>query len=707
MNKTLRSDLFEPEIDKICLSDHRLNISYGKVKCRFREFAESIDVPFGALRMFHISETSGGMNKQFNEFLTNLRGKKKSNRPEHKRKAEIYSISERVIVAASGKKSDGIKISATELNAPSWLEPILEILPRDMPKSERTKFKGTRKHREYPLTLHGELLLEAILKISAVYDLSCPRTLLIDYVDKLRADIRNTPRGQRPKCILETLRYVIKKLNFGKARLSSRSLKFENWPPRLKQQFEVYAEIAVTKIGKTSTLSKLADFHKMKICSVNENTVKHHKHILEIGLSHCQPLPEDCGIEDLLLLDKRKIEIGGVEYCEAFNKFVDGYRKVEQDKSSKSKRTGFDSASFKFFREAVNNIGKCNGFFHLVKDFAPTCVPYLDIETIEKKKADKKKAIALKDLDQQITLLEKDVDYIIKRGLFKEDTSIGKAKTGTALKKCLYFPILIVARFLGLRQKNIRCATLMKNPENKENPSGNIGIKKDGTLVFHFKANETKNNKTIHIEFNEKQHGKTHGMLIRGLTKYFKKVRPYIISLGATNLGEKCFFYLPEGQLDFQQFNESNGSQFYDIFTSWSGIFLENFLNVPERFGETLNPHFFRGVCCDWLHDELGLTFDEIGEYIGDLAETVRKEYIDRNRIHNATDSITAANIKLDSLIKQAEQNDNRTESVVNLNVQWQLKYLESQEKIKYLEELLKEKDRQIAELRGELNLHI
>lgn len=703
MSDFLISDFFEPIIDDLCTRCPKLKTSYDKVKWRFIEFAALRGRSLDSLRLYDLCNLSGEINVKFTGFLNSVtRRKVGSHRPHYEFKREVWTIARRIVSAVTGQKNAGNDLSIAERKAPSWMEPILDVLPRDLPRNLRRKIKKEGTRRNYPLTINGEMLLESFLAVSKNYDIRSFEMLSPNFIGEIRAEIRKTPRGISPEKIICSLNALARKLGLTNKKQESQALKYVNWPLKLKQQYDVYKKLAAEGVDVNSALGFLAEPYKIKYRRLKTATIKRTQINLERGLGHCGPLPEDFGIEDLLILKERKISLFDVERIEKYNEIVQRYREREQNRENNDKQAGFDTVSFALFKNAVMSLAKYNGFFSLLTEFNKEYTVRIDTESKLSRKARKKAAFPLKDIDWEIEKLGERYFKAVRDKSFMPHPDRSASASDEELKLCLYYPILILFRFMGLRQGNIRECRIMTNPENYAEPDGNIGIKKDGTLVFHYTEKETKNGKKLHAEFNLNQHGETHGQLIRVLTKYLKQVRPFIISTHPHDIQDQCFAYIPRWELRFQRFSALNAQSFNNFFTRWSHIYLADFLNAPERHGLKLNPHYFRGVCCDWLHDVLKFSFDQIGEYIGDRAETVRTEYINRNRVYDPTHYVTLKNIELRLTKKEEEERDAFFESIMRRYHQLEQENDENKDKIKFLEEKLREKDREIEELKKE-----
>jgi hydroxymethylpyrimidine pyrophosphatase-like HAD family hydrolase len=461
-------------------------------------------------------------------------------------------------------------------------------------------------------------------------------SLLVDCRSEIIAEIRRQYVGAHAEHLILYLSQRRCKLGYYVGRpVVSKSLPFEQWSPKFQKQWHTYEKLVATGVSRDSPLGKMATHYKMSVGKSKTISVDNYKEAIGTGLFHCQPLPEDWGIEDLLSLDVRTTAIAGLEHSESYNSFVDRYRTREQNRESKVKRKGFNSAIFEQFTSALTAVARFNGLFNLVEPFSRAYRSNLDVESTRLNKDAKKKLFSIAAIDENIARLELEFNQIVKDKSFERRAGVSTRETDKKMRLCLFLPLFTALRFLGLRQKNIRNFRLMGDPENRNDPDGNVGFRKDDTLVIHFTKYETKNGKPLHLEFSLPGF-ETHAPLIRILKTYYKKVYPYIRNNAASSLDRQFFAHMPRKFPGKFAFLPDRSKAIDQLFERWGNESLR-FRNITAKNFRILNPHHLRGTCVDWLVKDLHFSLVNAAEYIADTPEMLKKEYLDRNRVHDAT----------------------------------------------------------------------
>jgi hypothetical protein len=156
----------------------------------------------------------------------------------------------------------------------------------------------------------------------------------------------------------------------------------------------------------------------------------------------------------------------------------------------------------------------------------------------------------------------------------------------------------------------------------------------------------TKNKKHIRITLSPKDHGATHGELLEILWRYYNDVYPYILGRDAGVRGH-LFVTVSHttGKFRRYEYGEDFGGRFVD--RGKAHLRYENFSGAQDK-NLNLNPHFFRGLCVDWLIEDPGWTRDAVAIFIGDEPETL-KAYINENMVYDATKLLTRSNLAQDA----------------------------------------------------------
>ena len=657
------TDLFTNRIELLCKNDKSLSSAYKKVRGKINGYAKCINVPISELQILHISDDSGNLQKKLVQYIKSVSSKKK------KYQGEILSILRRLVAkifsevvtkTASNKKAATKSLSVADLQAPSWMNPILDLLVRQQEKNKYLR-NDSAAYQQRPLTENSIIFFEALLKVVKQFNPLTLESLLTDYRPQIYLELKKLCSPVKLRALQTYTLKIRNKLGIFEPSKSVIHLPANCWSPQFQSQWEKYEELAEQGIPDGSSLARHALYYNVSVKAARKITIAKNKSSLSIGLYHCLPLPDDWKIEDLLSLKTRKITIAGQERQEFYNEFVEKYRIREQNRATNSKRIGFDSRSFFSFKTALNAVAAFNGHFHLIEPFNNAYQLKLDKDSTKLRKDHKKRQYSLSQVDSQIAELEVEFNKIVKNKSFMRRPGITIPDADRAMRFCTFYMILLVFRFLGVRQRNVRNFRLMQNPENAEYPDGNIGFRKDGTVVIHYEPDEIKTKRRLHLEFNLHEHNNTHGLLIRGLTTYFKKIYPYI-NKNTPLTFENQFFAQRSLQGKFIRLPEK-ASNFSRLFMYWSETFLKFEHHKGEKYSP-LNPHFFRGLCTDWLVKVLHFTLDQAAEYIGIDPMTLKSEYLDRNRTYDATTFVTDKNrkIRLNTKLKEEFKNQHRLE---------------------------------------------
>jgi hypothetical protein len=661
------SSPFVAQINSLIRNDSSLGVRYNKVSGKIRDYAVSINLSPDDLPVMQIADDRAHLRKSFISFIKNLPPKPGAT-PERIKNypgeicSDVKKLVTAVFLAATSLESEESRSgnflsgSFLERQAPEWMSPLINILPRVSGNRCRRIPKGANR-LTYPLTSNSIELLSVLLKVAETSNCSSLESLLVDCQFKILAETKLRYFGNRVDNLMGYLCTMRRQLGFKIGRSDLQSLPFEQWSPKIQKQWSKFEELTVSGVSKDSPLGKMATHYKMSLGKNKPVTVAGYKTVIGTGLFHCQPLPENWGIEDLLCLDVRTTNIAGLEYSEPYNHFIDRYQTREQDRVSNVKQKGFNSSTFERFTQALTVVATFNGLFNLVDPFRRAYKSNLDVESKRLNKDNKKKLFSISEIDENIARLEIEFNQIVKDGSFERRVGVSKIETNKKMRLCLFLPLLATMRFLGVRQRNVRNFRLMRDPENPKDPDGNFGFRKNGTLVIHYTEDETKNNKPIHLEFNLSDHD-THAPLIRILKIYYKKVYPYILRNAALSLERQLFAYMPDKFPGKFAFLPDTPKAFDKMFIGWSNEFL-SFRNITAKNYRRLNAHHLRGICIDWLINVLHFSFERAAEYVADTIEMIRSEYIDRKRINDATFYVTESNraLRAADVEKEAAEN--------------------------------------------------
>lgn len=538
-----------------------------------------------------------------------------------------------------------------------WLI-LKKILTHDIPGSEWTRVvHGVRSKEDFPYSFASAHLVRALREVSGasgVTDLSILFGEL--YTDLTRALKRNAPYPRHRQLAVKFSRF--RKAYFKAVGLLVPSwqikLPLEEFPEPLRSQVKLYEQRALLGFGASQELRRVAREHNFKTTPYSETTVRGMVQALEIGLGHIfagvAERPERLSIEDLV--KTRPVEVrdknGEVTDVDHVNEYVGVYRREQWDEATPSKRAEYDTVTFEHFRVAVCLVAAVNGCGEYVPNFRKGYRVQLDRETRRLKKSKKKRIFKRPTVDKEILRLYTEVISIIKVGSFKTGRAGRDLKAHKRVTKVLLVVSMAVLRYLGYRQQCLRDCKLGEN----------IIFNRDGSITLDFPEDVTKNGKHIRITLNKRDHGHTHGLLIDLLWLYHDYVYPYVLERDEDVQGSFFVAVSPFTGL-FRRFKDEGN--FKTCFEDWGRAHLryEKFAGAQEA-NLVLHPHFFRGCCVDWLLEDVGMSRDEVADFIGDEPETL-KEYINANRVRDPSRALARRNRELRA--EQAERDRPRLEA--------------------------------------------
>lgn len=127
--------------------------------------------------------------------------------------------------------------------------------------------------------------------------------------------------------------------------------------------------------------------------------------------------------------------------------------------------------------------------------------------------------------------------------------------------------------------------------------------------------------------------------MIHALQTYHTKVYPHALRLAESqgtldSLGGQFFLHMNHlGKISaWTPLNQSG-------FRSWFQAAVCRFFSLPDAAVEAdiqLHPHFLRGLCMDWMRS-IGMSDGDIATACGITEEMVRRRYLDRNAVRDAT----------------------------------------------------------------------
>jgi hypothetical protein len=460
------------------------------------------------------------------------------------------------------------------------------------------------------------------------------------YTDLTRAMRRNTPHSDHRKLSVQFsgMRRRFFKLVGLTVPTKRLGLRLEDFPEPLKSQVGRYREVALLGFGASDRLRQVAKAYEIKSDPYRERSIDSAIKALGACLGHLTAEKGEkisrLGIEDLIKTRIVEIKDDADKMVDVrhLNDRVESFRRKEWAAVRPSKRAEFDSHNFSNLRAAVIVIAAANGFEESIPNFRNGYKVQPDRATRKANKANKKKVFRRRAVDAEIARLKREVFKIIDEGSFKTGRAGKDHEAHRRITNILLLVQMAVLRYLGYRQQCLRACRVDEH----------VFFNPDRSIRFEFPKEVTKNKKHIRITLSPEDHGATHGELLEILWKYYEDVYPYILRRDA---GVRGHLFVTVSPLTGKFRRYKHGEDFGMCFVGWGNVHLryENFPGAQEQ-NINLHPHFFRGLCVDWLIEDLGWTRDAVATFIGDEPETL-KAYINENMVHDATKLLTQSNL--------------------------------------------------------------
>lgn len=689
------SQPFAKLVDHITKDDPRLNTIFGQVKGKLVKYAGWRNKNYEDLQLVEIASIDKKSKEKLNENLVKfINSLKKSNREgdfSYGYKSSIFSIIKRltgrIIVEANSEYSAETNNESSNLiHIPPWMDSILDYIPRR--RGNKSYPLGDPRRRQLPLSEDSQKLLLTLDHLSRKHAINSFESLFVTHKKEFIQETNDKFYGKDRRSFINGYQSLGKRFGFIPTKKAPGHLSLEFWSPTAKKQWETFKSLALQGVPANSFLSQQEQLYKVKLNRLKKKSIQNYLYSLEIGLSHCVLPAGDWSFKDLLDTKKITIELpDGRPHPHSYNEIVDGFRKREQERESSVKRKGFDSAVFGHFRSALIAVANYNGLAYQVQKFRDAYKTTFDKELRELKKSKKDKLYTITEIDGQLDALEERFnEIIIVNKTFDPKSGMEPKEFDEAMRFCQFYAMFLVMRFVGLRQINVRNLRVMKNPENRERPGGNIGFREsNGNLVLHFEKHEMKNNKILHFEFNPESMDETHGPLIRGLRLYDQYVYKHVLSNKDDSLDDHYFVQKSEEADKYTRLVDHEGN-FGSMFTSMVQDYLV-FESLNAKNYLAFNPHFLRRVCINWLVNDLRMPLEGASYYVADTIETLIKEYLDKDRIHDASHFVEAINRKLkdDKKVKKDAELAQKYLELLN-----QEKALRKEQQKKYEEEMAK-----------------
>jgi hypothetical protein len=519
------------------------------------------------------------------------------------------------------------------------LKPHLKELWLHMPRQAKgSNARDVERRKQFPLNTSGKYILKTLLVVDARHKTTSARELFSEHYFEIRREVTLNVPHQHRKVVFRDLYRVAKQLGISSVKSRLPALEIDDLPEKLRKQVLNFEERAPIGLGAFENLKKLASKNKFKRLKGWRVSSVYNAIGALLTAAPYMELGDEVGVEDLL-----RLETHGEDPDEKINSYIERYRAVELARENPGyKQKDYDSVNFSMLVFALCAIGRFNGIFDLQEKFHSHYKISLDLDSRSLRKSLKKKKMSRKWIDDWIWQTKPEFDEIINKRSF--------LTSARDRKLCLFYVQLIVLRFLGFRQECLRKCVVGKH----------IIFGKD-SVSFHYEPGEIKNEVLIDQTLSKKLHGGiTEIVLLIDVLKKYKYglldvIRAEFPLLYKTSMGE-AFFAISnsekrglirkyetgeEGESNLVQFRRSTRGRkaVRDIFTTSAYTFMNcaRLSDFPYHF----NPHFLRGVCCDWLIKDLKMTWEEVSKCMGDRESTLKREYYEEGRrVQDATDAL-------------------------------------------------------------------
>lgn len=607
----------------------KVDSDYYKVKKYFIGFADNQNMTLEKLAFLHICNFKEKikLNPELLSYVQSLNRTESYKQQIRTRMTGILKI----LFDHKNTSKGTYNETDSELPVPEFLIPVLKFLPKRRP------FKST-----FDFSMHGKNILIAILTVIDRFNIDD----LYDLFNLRRSELYKTLRNISPRAKIASAtsgfsRFIDKCKEIVEILPNEViSVPFEQFPPMLKTQVEMFRKNARTGLRYDPVLCASANEKEIQIDRLEESTIEQYVLNLGLGLGRLKEyLTEDLEIRDFLRLKNSVIEDeDGDEYVYRFNPLIEALRKMEREKSNDHKDIGFDSVSFKTFVVAVKAIAAFNGIFKFHKSFNEVYRINLDLNTRESLRENKKATFNLDWIDSEISRLLPEFEQIIEKKLFKPDLNKRSSEdTANNVRFCLFFVQFVTLRYMGFRQQQIRKCMLKKN----------IAFQSDGTISFYWPKGFLKNKKEYRAKILSKKYKGTHRILLDVLNLYNSVLRPYLDKSTRGAIGNDFFLAMDQDR-QIIKISGEDAKEFYARFARLANSFLDFSSVDTDEERLFINPHFLRGVCVDWLYYKLGVTLRSVANYIGDTETTVIKYYLKKAVTADAQAALDEANRTID-----------------------------------------------------------
>jgi hypothetical protein len=652
-----------------------LEKSFAKVHGFIRAFAiNAIGCEIDQIDLFNLVDEKGNFNRDFNQYLCTYYSNESTRASQT---SIIKTLAEAEFGLIRSKDVLPSKPALGGLVVPEKLLPHMKeiwlALPR--PGGAHAHKNKEESRAALPLTNISKEAFKIILAVNERHDVQDAKELLQGHYNEIKLEVLTSIEHNLRTKVLQNISRTAQKLGLRTIRTYIPRLTLDQLPVKMGEELNNFIIRGPAGLAAFDDLRTLAvEFEYKTTKPLSATHVYHCRDTFLAGLAYMDLTP-DMGVEDLLRLESRSINIKGREIIILFNPFIDHYRALEKAKEKPGfKQVDYDSSMFCHFLVALRATARFNGEFQLVSEFNKYYRVKPDKGSLKIRKHLKKKRMNPKWIDDEIIRLKDEFDQIVREKTFLTDKR--------DLKVCLFLAQLVVLRYLGFRQQCLRKCLIGKN----------IIFNSKSSVTFHYEPGEIKNDVMIDETLSSDLHDGLDEimLLIDVLVKYkfqvldtirAKQQDEYKKKMGDAffgkavapwGLGLSLVESYPAGQKEDSLEERAKKDLFGSIKLGRCFIDmayeLMDFSHLKD-FQFNFNPHFLRGVCCDWMRKVLHWTWEEITKALGDTEETLKREYYDEGKkVSDATDAFARSSRERKEARKDPRYGDIGFDSMKVLN---------------------------------------
>lgn len=615
---------------------------YAKVRRVLKGYAASRELSLSNLTLLLVCDDrdSGEICQPLSAFIDGL--------PQPVRyKHEVRSRLRRILRALSSHASrePAVPVCLAAYDCfPEFIRPILPHLPR-----QGNPGVTPERRMELPLTEQGQLLLTVLLLVAERNCCANLEALLVGSRHLIYRAIKQEVPPRKWSSVRVSMRTMLRRLGYrtSNSQIIARSIPNASWPLTLREEFSRLVELAPLGIDHDLVLAECAAKNHIKVVPLMPSTLNRYEKAIAAGLFIILPAatgePTDIGVMDLLRLEPVVLDDALGKSTRLVNPLVEKLREDRSRRTTKSKRVGYDDVLFKHFLSAIKTLAAYNGYFAPLVQFKKAYKSNPDTRKIHERKRIIRETFDLQWIDSEIGRMLPEFRRIIRHRSYVMHRTFPFQRGQKNMRFCLFFVLLVMLRYMGHRQQQIRRCEIGRN----------VVFSGDGSIHFNWKAKEIKNKNELD-QFLDRDNHLTHRFLIDVLRAYyFKMYRPYIsknpaITPDGRDLMENQLFVYVTAEGSFRRFDPDDNRRLSRRFSSWSCEFMD-FNGRANTLEKGLNTHYFRGIAADWMVDDLGVTIAKVAAFIGDTEQTLKRHYLREDPKMIAAPALEEANNNLKS----------------------------------------------------------